>query len=144
MLMFTLSISCLTTSNLPWFMDLTFQVPMQYCSLQYQTLIPSPVSSTMGCCFCFGSVSSFFLVLFLHWSSVAYWAHTDLGSHLSVSYLFAFSYVLGVLKAKILKLFAIPFSMNQILSELSTMTRLSWVDCKCLSSYHSEMWDMYG
>ena len=29
--MFTLAISCLTTSNLPWFMDITFQVPMQYC-----------------------------------------------------------------------------------------------------------------
>ena len=25
-------------SHLPWFMELTFQVPMQYCSLQYQTL----------------------------------------------------------------------------------------------------------
>ena len=30
--MFTLAISCLTTPNLPWFTDLTFQVPMQYCS----------------------------------------------------------------------------------------------------------------
>ena len=30
MSMFTLAISCLTTSNLPWFVDLTFQVPMQY------------------------------------------------------------------------------------------------------------------
>ena len=29
---FTLAISCLTTSNLPWFMDLTFQVPTQYFS----------------------------------------------------------------------------------------------------------------
>ena len=29
MLKFTPAISCLTTSNLPWFMDLTFQVPMQ-------------------------------------------------------------------------------------------------------------------
>ena len=29
---FTLAISCLTNSNLPWLMDLTFQVPMQYCS----------------------------------------------------------------------------------------------------------------
>ena len=27
MSMFTLAISCWTTSNLPWFMDLTFQVP---------------------------------------------------------------------------------------------------------------------
>ena len=41
MLMFTLTISCLTSSNLPWFMDLTFQVPMQYCPLQYWTLLPS-------------------------------------------------------------------------------------------------------
>ena len=37
--MFTLTISCLTTSSLPWFMDLTFQLPMQYCSLQHQTLL---------------------------------------------------------------------------------------------------------
>ena len=42
---FTLAVSCLTTSNLPWLMDLTFQVPMQYCSLQHQTLLPSPVTS---------------------------------------------------------------------------------------------------
>ena len=77
---FTLAISCLTTSNLPWFMDLTFQVPMQYCSLQHQTLLPSPVTSTTGHCFCFGSILSFFLELVLHWSPVAYWAPTDLGS----------------------------------------------------------------
>ena len=30
--MFTCTISCLTTSNLPCFMDLTFKVPMKYCS----------------------------------------------------------------------------------------------------------------
>ena len=30
MLIYTLAISCFTTSNLPWFMDLTFQVPKQY------------------------------------------------------------------------------------------------------------------
>ena len=80
MSMFTLAISCLTTSNLPWFMDLTFQVPMQYCSLQHQTLLVSPVTSTTGWCFFFGSVLSFFLELFLHWSPVAYWAPTDLRS----------------------------------------------------------------
>ena len=32
-------------------MDLTFQVPMQYCSLQHWTSLPSPVTSTTGCCF---------------------------------------------------------------------------------------------
>ena len=72
MSMFTLPVSCLTTSNLPWFMDLTFQVPMQYCFLQQQTLLLSPVTSTTGYCFfClfvfFGSTLSFFLELFPHW-----------------------------------------------------------------------------
>ena len=80
MLTFSLAISYLTTSNLPWFMDLTFQVPMQYCSLQHQTLLLSPVTSTTGCCFCFGSIPSFFLEFFLHWFPLAYWARTDLGS----------------------------------------------------------------
>ena len=61
-------------------MDLTFQVPMQYCSLQHWTMLLSPVTSTAGHCFCFGSIPSFFLELFLHWSPVAYWAPTDLGS----------------------------------------------------------------
>ena len=42
-------------------MDLTFQVPMQSCSLQHQTLLLSPVPSTTGYCFCFGSIPSFFL-----------------------------------------------------------------------------------
>ena len=80
MSMFTLAISCLTTYSLPWFMDLTFQVPMQYCSLQHWTLLPPPVTSTAGCCFCFGSISSFFQKLFLPSSPGAYWAPTNLGS----------------------------------------------------------------
>ena len=57
---------------------------MQYCSLQHWTLRPSPITSTtVWVCFfffCFGSVSAFFLELFLHWSPVEYWAPTDLGS----------------------------------------------------------------
>ena len=110
MLMFTLAVSCLATSRLLWFMDLTFQVPVQYCSLQHQTLLPSPVISTTRCCFCFGSVSSFFLELLLHWSPVACWAPPTWGVHPSVSYLFAFSYCSWVLKARMLKWFAIPFS----------------------------------
>ena len=69
--MCTLAISYLTTSNWPWFMDLKFQVPMQYCCYSIR-----PV--TTGYCFCFGSIPSFFLELFLHWSPVAYWASTDL------------------------------------------------------------------
>ena len=96
MLMFTLAISCLITSNLLWFMDLTFQVPMQYCSLQHWTLFPSWVTSIRVMSttwrFHFGSISSFFLELFLHSSPVAYWTPPTWGIHLSVSYLFPFSY----------------------------------------------------
>ena len=46
---------------------------MQYCSLQHQALLLSPVTSTTGWCFCCGSIPSLFLELFLHWSPVAYW-----------------------------------------------------------------------
>ena len=76
----SLAISYLTTSNLPWFMDLTFQVPVQYCSLQHWTLLLSLVTLTTRYCFCFGLIPLFFLELFLPWSPVAYWAPTDPGS----------------------------------------------------------------
>ena len=52
--MFFLTISCLTTSNLLWFMNLRFQVPIQYCSLQRQTLLSSPDTYTAGHHFHFG------------------------------------------------------------------------------------------
>ena len=124
---FTLAISYLTTSNLPWFMDLTFQVLMQYCSLQHQTLLPSPVTSTTGCCFCFGFICSFFLELFLHWSPVAYWAPTELGSSLSVSYLFAFSYCSWGSQGRNTEVVCYSLLQWTTFYQNSTMTRLSWV-----------------
>ena len=129
MFMFTLAISCLTTSNLPWFVDLTIlQVPMQYCSLQHRNLLPSPVTSTSRCCFCFGSVSSFFLELFLHWFPVAYWTPTNLGSSSSSVLSFChFHTVHGVLKTRILSGLPFPSPVDHSLSELSTMICLSWV-----------------
>ena len=81
---------------------------MQYCSLQHWTLLLSPVTFTTGYCFFFCSIPSFFLELFLHWSPVAYWAPTDLGS--SSFSILPFCTVHGALKARILKWFAIPFS----------------------------------
>ena len=53
---------------------------MQYCSLWHWTLLASPVTSTTGRCFCFGSIASLFLELFLHSSRVAYRAPTNLRS----------------------------------------------------------------
>ena len=87
MLTFTLAIFCLTTSNLPWFMDLTVQVPMQYCSLQNWILLLSITSHIHSWVLLLLWLHPFFLELFLHWSPVAYWAPIDLGVHLSVSYL---------------------------------------------------------
>ena len=111
MLTFTLAISCLTNPNLLWFRDLTFQVSMQYCSLQPQTLLLSPVTATTGCCFCFGSVSSFFLELFLHWSPVAYWAPTNLGSSsFSVLSFCLFILFMGFSRQQYWREGAIPFS----------------------------------
>ena len=128
MSMFTLVISCWTTSNLPWFMDLTFQVPMQYCSLQHLTLLPSPVTSTTGCCFWCGSISSFFLELFLHWSPVAYWAPTYLASSsFSVLSFCLFILFMGFSRQEYWSGLSFPSPGDHGLSELSIMTCPSWV-----------------
>ena len=79
MLMFILAISCLTTSNLSWFMDQTLQVPMQYCYLQHPTLLSPLDTFTAKCHFHFGSTASFFLELFLWSSPVAYWTPLNVG-----------------------------------------------------------------
>ena len=63
MLMFTLAISCLIISNVNWFMDLKFQVTMQYCSLYHWTLLPVPDLSTTEHHSCFNPTVSFFLEL---------------------------------------------------------------------------------
>ena len=120
-------------------MDLTLQVPMQYCSLQHQTWFPSPVTSKTGCC-CFGSVSSFFLELFLHWSPVAYWPPTNLGSFsvfcaptdlgsssFSILSFCLFILFLGFSRQKYWSGLPFPSPVDHILSELSTMTHLSWM-----------------
>ena len=95
MLMFNLAISCLTIFYLPWFMDLRFQVSMQYCSLQHPILCSSPDTSTAKHHFPLGPAASFFLellVIALYFSPVAYWTASKLGAHLTRPYIFAFSY----------------------------------------------------
>ena len=84
---------------------------MQYCYLQYHTLLPSSVISTTGCCFCFGCICLFFLEFFsaLISSSMldTYWPGEFI---LQCPIIFPFHTVHGVLKAMILMWFAIPFS----------------------------------
>ena len=115
MSVFTLAIPCLTTSTLPWFLNLAFQVPMQYYSLQHLTLLVSPVTTTTGYCVCFPislsggisplisssilgtyqpgsssfSILSFCLfILFMGFSRQAYWSGLPFPSpvdHISIS-----------------------------------------------------------
>ena len=102
-------------------------IPGSYAILLF---IASDLASTSitGCCFCFGSISSVFLELFLHWSPVAYWAPTNLGSpSFSVLSFFLFILFMGFSRQEYWSDLPFPSPVNHILWELSTMTRLSWV-----------------
>ena len=132
--------SCLTISNLPWFINLTFQVPMQYCSLQHQILLASPVTSTTGYCFTFVSVSSFFLELFLHWFPVAYWAPTGLWSSLfSVLSFCLFILFMGLSRQEYWSGFPFPSPVDHILWKFSTMTLPFWVTLHGMSHSFTEL-----
>ena len=109
-------------------MDPTFQVPMQHCSFQHGTLLPSPVIPTTGCCFCFVSVSSFLSGVISPLFSSGIWGTYWPGEFIFQCPIFlSFHTVYRVLKAGILKWFVIPSPVDHVLSELSTMTHLSWV-----------------
>ena len=106
--MFTLAISCLSTFNLLSFMDLTVQVPMQYCSLQHHTLLSPLDPFKLGHPPSFGSVSSFFMELFLCFSPITYQISTDLGyPSFSVISLFLFTLFMGFKNSEVI---CIPFS----------------------------------
>ena len=126
--MFTLAIFCLTTSNLPWFMDLAFQVPgcnMFFTALDFTYITGT---STIVCCFCFGSISSSFLELFLHCSPVAYCVSTDLGSSSFRDLSFClFILFMGFSRQEYWSGLPFPSPVDHVLSELSTMTHPSWV-----------------
>ena len=110
MSIFTFAISCLITSNLPCFMDLTFQVPMQIALYSMD----------------FSSTSSHIhnWVLFFLWLHLFILSgvisplisSSLLGTYPPGEFIFQcpiflpFHTVHGVLKARILKWFAIPFS----------------------------------
>ena len=131
MSMYILTISCLTMPNLPWFMDLTFQVSKQYCSLPHQILLSSPDTSTTECCFHFSPAVWFslgLLVGLLHSSPVAYWTPSGLGES-----------SFGIVSFRLFMQFirfswqvywgGLPFPppVDHVLSELPTLSHLSWV-----------------
>ena len=122
---------------------------MQYCSLQHQTLLLSPVISTTWCCFCFGSIPSVFLELFFHWSPVAYWAPTYLGSSsFSVLSFCLFILFMGFSRQEYWSGLPFPSPVDHILSDLSIMTMWGHLGC---STWHglvslslTRLWSMWS
>ena len=92
MSMFTFDISCLITSNLPSFMDLIFQVPIQYCALQHQLYLHHQTHPQLGLIFALAQP------LYSFWSYFSalpqqYTGHLQTwAAHLPASYLYVFSY----------------------------------------------------
>ena len=91
-------------SNLPWLMDLTFQVPMQYCPLQNLILLSSPETFTTEHRFCFVPATSFFLgllIVVLRSSPIAIWTFfTQGGSSFGVISFFVLLYSSWVSRGK--------------------------------------------
>ena len=117
-----------TELNLPWFMGLTFQVPMQYCFLQHQTLLPSLVTSTTGCYF------SLWLRLFILSGVISpvfsssildtYWPWEFITQcHIFLPFIL----FMGFSNQEYWSGLPFPSPVDHILSDLSTMTLPSWV-----------------
>ena len=105
-------------------MHLTFQVPIQYCSLQPWTSLLSQVTSTTGHCSHFCSASSFFSGAFspLFFSSIlgTYW----LGGITSFCLFILF---MGFSRGEYWSSLPFPSPVDHVLLELSTMTLPFWV-----------------
>ena len=156
--MFNLAISYLIMSNLPWFMDLTFHVPMQCYSFQHWTLLLPPDTSTTEHHFHFGPAASSFLellVIALQASPGIYWTPSDLAvggcvSSFSVISFCLFILPLGFSRQEYWSGLPFPSPVDHILSELFTMTRPSWVALHSLThSYASaftttKLWSIKG
>ena len=134
--MFTLAISCLATSNLPWFMDLTFQVPMQYVILLFTASDFNSITSHIHNC-----------VLLLVWFSLFFLSgvisplisSSIMGTYRPEEFTFqcpvflSFHAIYGVLKARILKWFAIPFSNGPHFVRTLPMTHPSCMALYCMA-----------
>ena len=136
MSVFNLAISSLTTSNLPWFTNLTVQVPMQYFSLQHQTTFTTRHIHSWAS-FLLGPTASFFLellVIALCCPPIAYWTPSDLGR--GVVFIFwchifcLFILFMGFSQQEYWSDFPFQPPVDHVLSELFTKTCSSWVALK--------------
>ena len=90
--------------------------------------------------FCFCSISLFFLDLFLHWSPVAYWASTNLGSSsLSVLSFCLFILFMGFSRQEHWSGLPLPSAVGHALSALCTVTRRLGRPCGHGSQIHRHL-----
>ena len=127
MLMFTLAISF---DHFQFALIHGPNIPSSYAILLFTASnlasVTTPIHNWV--LFCFGSIPPFFLELFLHWSPVAYWAPTDLGSSsFSILSFCLFILFMGFSRQEYWRGFPFPSPVDHILSDLSTMTHPSWV-----------------
>ena len=119
-------------------MDLTFQVPLQYCSLQHRTSITSHIHNwalflLWLCVFILSGVISP-----LFFSSI-------LGIYRPGEFIFQcpiflpFHTVMGFSRQEYLSGLPFPLPVDHILSELSTMTRPSWVALQSMAHSFIEL-----
>ena len=127
MSVFTLAISSLTTSNLPWFMDLTFQVPMQYCSSQHQTYFYHQSHPQLGVVFALAlSIILSGIISPLISSSIldTYWPEEFIFQCPIFCLLILF---MGFSRQEYWSGLPFPSPVDHVFSELSAMTCPSWV-----------------
>ena len=111
---------------------------MQYCSLQHQTLLLSPVPSTTWCCF---YLFLFYFHPFIFSGVISPLISSSiLVTYQPVEFIFQYPIILpfhtvhGVLKARILKWFAIPSPVDHILSVFIPIPKKG--NAKECSNYH--------
>ena len=139
MLMFTLAISCLTTSNLPWFMDLTLQVPVQYCLYSIRLYFHQQSHPQLG-------IFSLWLCLFivsgvispLFSSNIS--APTELqSSYITIIPFCIFILFMGFSRQEYWSGLPFPSPWDHVLSEQSAINHPSWVAVHGMSHSFTEL-----
>ena len=125
-------------------MDLTFQAPMQYYSLQRQTLLSPPDTSPTERHFHFGPAVFLFLeilVIVLCSSPVAYWTPSNLGGSSSAVIPFGLLLLfMGLSWQENWSDLPFPPPVEHVLTELSTVTCQSWVALYGMAHSFTEPW----
>ena len=105
-------------------------IPGSYAILFFTALDFTSITSHIHSwhCFCFTSISSFFLELFLHSFPVAHWAPSNLGSSsFSILSFCLFILFMGFSRQEYWSGLPLPSPVDHVLSKLSTMNCLFWM-----------------